>query len=239
MSKGCVYILSNPSFRREWLKIGKSDEETPFRRMGELYNTSVPLPFECLAYLVTEQYDKVERVLHKQLEKYLHKRINANREFFCVDQHRAIEMLKDVGELVNGELKLGPFKTTSQRTAAAIKIKVNHRTTRKATFFFGSTIWGAAKLAWDGQKSFTVLAGSRIRTSANAPSLGMSGVRLRKEHEKLYMPGGVLKTDVTFSSASAASDFICGTPTQGTVFWKDAQGVPIKDYMVVRQVKLG
>jgi len=97
--------------------------------------------------------------------------------------------------------------------------------------FSGHTIWGDASLSWDGSNGFKVLAGSRIRTGGSAPSLGESGVRNRKENAKYYMPDGVLKKDVCFRSPSAASDFVSGTPTQGTVFWKDTHGVPIRDYM--------
>ena len=42
---GYVYILTNPSFREDWVKIGKSSRPVDVRSK-ELDNTAVPLPFE-------------------------------------------------------------------------------------------------------------------------------------------------------------------------------------------------
>ena len=42
---GYVYILTNPSFREDWVKIGKSSRPVDVRSK-ELDNTAVFLPFE-------------------------------------------------------------------------------------------------------------------------------------------------------------------------------------------------
>jgi len=42
---GYVYILTNPSFKEDWVKIGKSSRPVDVRSK-ELDNTAVPLPFE-------------------------------------------------------------------------------------------------------------------------------------------------------------------------------------------------
>ena len=47
-NKGYVYILTNSSFREDWVKIGKSSREVDVRSK-ELDNTAVPLPFEIFA----------------------------------------------------------------------------------------------------------------------------------------------------------------------------------------------
>ena len=49
---GYVYILTNPSFREDWVKIGKSSRPVDIRSK-ELDNTAVPLPFEIYATLQT------------------------------------------------------------------------------------------------------------------------------------------------------------------------------------------
>jgi hypothetical protein len=59
--KGYVYILTNPSFREDWVKIGKS-KRLPEIRGRELYNTAVPLPFEIYATLKTEKYNQAEKL---------------------------------------------------------------------------------------------------------------------------------------------------------------------------------
>lgn len=50
---GYVYILTNPSFREDWIKIGKSSRPVDIRSK-ELDNTAVPLPFEIYATLKTD-----------------------------------------------------------------------------------------------------------------------------------------------------------------------------------------
>ena len=61
---GYVYILTNPSFREDWVKIGKSSRPVDIRSK-ELDNTAVPLPFEIYATLQTVKYDVVEKKIHK------------------------------------------------------------------------------------------------------------------------------------------------------------------------------
>lgn len=55
-NKGYVYILTNPSFREDWVKIGKSSRSVDVRSK-ELDNTEVPLPFEIYATLQTSKND--------------------------------------------------------------------------------------------------------------------------------------------------------------------------------------
>lgn len=43
-NQGYVYILTNPSFKDDWVKIGKSSRPVNVRSK-ELDNTAVPLPF--------------------------------------------------------------------------------------------------------------------------------------------------------------------------------------------------
>ena len=52
---GYVYILTNPSFREDWVKIGKSSRPVDIRSK-ELDNTAVPLPFEIFATMKTSKY---------------------------------------------------------------------------------------------------------------------------------------------------------------------------------------
>lgn len=65
---GFVYILTNPSFREDWVKIGKSSRPVNVRSK-ELDNTAVPLPFEIFATLQTIKYDKVEKLVHKTIDR--------------------------------------------------------------------------------------------------------------------------------------------------------------------------
>ena len=60
MESGYVYILTNESFREDWVKIGKSSRPVNIRSK-ELDNTAVPLPFNIYATLKTVKYNEVEQ----------------------------------------------------------------------------------------------------------------------------------------------------------------------------------
>ncbi len=98
-SKGYVYILTNPSFREDWVKIGKSSRPVDVRSK-ELDNTAVPLPFEIYATLKTEKYGKVEKQIHKQIDRLTDLRIRQNREFFNIAPSVALDIMRDIADLL-------------------------------------------------------------------------------------------------------------------------------------------
>lgn len=57
-----VYILTNPSFRENWVKIGKSSRPLDVRSK-ELDNTAVPLTFELFATMKPAIYNEVEKLV--------------------------------------------------------------------------------------------------------------------------------------------------------------------------------
>ena len=92
---GYVYILTNPSFKDDWVKIGKSSRPVNIRSK-ELDNTAVPLPFEIYATLKTVKYEHVERLIHKTIDRLTDLRIRQNREFFNIAPEKALDILKDI-----------------------------------------------------------------------------------------------------------------------------------------------
>lgn len=97
---GYVYILTNPSFREDWVKIGKSSRPVNVRSK-ELDNTAVPLPFEIFATLQTVKYDKVEKLVHKTIDRLTDLRIRQNREFFNVPPQIALDIFKDIAQTID------------------------------------------------------------------------------------------------------------------------------------------
>lgn len=97
MSKepGYVYILTNPSFREDWVKIGKSSRPVDVRSK-ELDNTAVPLPFEIFATMKTAKYNEVEKLVHKTIDRLTDLRIRQNREFFNVPPQVALDIFRDI-----------------------------------------------------------------------------------------------------------------------------------------------
>ena len=87
---GYVYILTNPSFREDWVKIGKSSRPVDIRSK-ELDNTAVPLPFEIYATIQTIKYNDVEKHVHKTIDRLTDLRIRQNREFFNVPPEIALD----------------------------------------------------------------------------------------------------------------------------------------------------
>lgn len=81
---GYVYILTNPSFKDNWVKIGKSSRPVNIRSK-ELDNTAVPLPFEIYAVMKTSKYNEAERQIHRLIDLVNPSmRIRKGREFFNV-----------------------------------------------------------------------------------------------------------------------------------------------------------
>lgn len=97
---GYVYILTNPSFRADWVKIGKSSRPVDVRSK-ELDNTAVPLPFEIYATLRTRKYSEVEKQIHKQIDRLTDLRIRQNREFFNIAPSVALDIMRDIADLLD------------------------------------------------------------------------------------------------------------------------------------------
>ena len=109
---GYVYILTNPSFREDWVKIGKSSRPVDVRSK-ELDNTSVPLPFDIFATMKTTKYSEAEKHVHHSIERFTNRRIRNNREFFNVKPEEALEIFQDVAMLLDdAEIKVYHRKKT-------------------------------------------------------------------------------------------------------------------------------
>ena len=97
---GYVYILTNPSFREDWVKIGKSCRPVDVRSK-ELDNTAVPLPFEIYATMKTIKFNEVEKLVHKTIDRLTDFRIRQNREFFNVAPQIAFDIFRDIATTID------------------------------------------------------------------------------------------------------------------------------------------
>ena len=107
---GYVYILTNPSFREDWVKIGKSSRPVDVRSK-ELDNTAVPLPFEIFATLKTVKYNEAEKLVHRYIERFTNLRIRNNREFFNVKPEEALDIFREVATLLDDAVIEEVYKT--------------------------------------------------------------------------------------------------------------------------------
>ena len=85
-----VYVLTNPSIP-DIVKIGMTSDLTT--RMRSLYNSSVPVPFECYFACTVNDMSFVEKQLHDGFDDF---RVNPKREFFRIDPERVVSILKMV-----------------------------------------------------------------------------------------------------------------------------------------------
>lgn len=111
---GYVYILTNPSFCEDWVKIGKSSRPVDVRSK-ELNNTAVLLPFEIFATMKTVKFNEVEKLVHKTIDRLTDLRIRQNREFFNVPPQMALEIFKDIALTIGDYVVFDPLN---------IKVKV-------------------------------------------------------------------------------------------------------------------
>ena len=100
LEPGYVYILTNPSFKEDWVKIGKSSRPVDVRSK-ELDNTAVPLPFEIFATMRTCKYNEVEKPVHKTIDRLTDLRIRQNREFFNVAPQMALDIFRDIAMTID------------------------------------------------------------------------------------------------------------------------------------------
>ena len=244
---GYVYILTNPSFREDWIKIGKSSRPVNVRSK-ELDNTAVPLPFEIYATIKTASFNKVESMLHKILEG-AHVRIRSNREFFNVKPEDALRAFYDIAELLpDAEVYLGgkeapkstskvssvtpkaPKKSTPPRSmpSKAVEVHADDELPKGARFSFdGTTFYSMATFAFafikqllndDSSITFPQL-------EANFPKSILTG----------YRYCGVVATKDTIDKSSHSlkdkikayridnPDFILSTPADGIDFCVSTQ----------------
>ena len=79
------------------IKIGITDNLE--RRIKELDNTSLPLPFECYYAVEVEDASKIEKKIHEGLDDA---RIRDNREFFNTTPEQAKSIL-EIAEIMGGK----------------------------------------------------------------------------------------------------------------------------------------
>jgi hypothetical protein len=85
-----VYVLTNPAMPG-MVKIGYTDQSDLNVRIGQLYTTGVPVPFDVAYAAQVENARQVEDALHTAFGP---NRVNQNREFFRIDPEQAIVILR-------------------------------------------------------------------------------------------------------------------------------------------------
>ena len=115
MSKGLVYILTNPCLDG-WVKIGMTERNDINRRLQELNSPpNIPLSYRCYATYEVDNPLEVERRIHSLIDRVddsLHAREQLNngrireREFFKISPETAYGIFKDIAALRGDSNKL-------------------------------------------------------------------------------------------------------------------------------------
>lgn len=88
---GYVYVATNLAMPGI-VKIGRTSQDDPESRISQLFNTSVPVPFDLeYAAAVPDDPKRVENALHVAFGP---QRVHPNREFFKIDPEQAIAVLQ-------------------------------------------------------------------------------------------------------------------------------------------------
>ena len=153
MEKGYVYVLTNPSFKEDWVKIGKSSR-IPNVRSKELFNTAVPLPYEVYATLKTEKYNEAEKLIHRSIDRISDLRINASREFFNIPPQKAYEILLDIKALLGSEADVELY---GDNVEVSTKTSKGKRTKGERFDFTKKSILPGAELSFSADLNIKVI----------------------------------------------------------------------------------
>lgn len=107
MSKGFIYILTNKSFKDNWVKIGYA--ENVEQRVKQLNGTNLPFQYEIYAtYEVNSKLS--DKAIHKIIEELNPKlKLTPNREFFDVSPEKAYLLFENMAKIHNTHDKLKLF----------------------------------------------------------------------------------------------------------------------------------
>lgn len=124
MSKGLVYILTNPCLDG-WVKIGMTERNDIEKRLQELNSpTNIPLSYRCYAVYEVENPLEVEKRIHSIIDRVddsLHAREQLNngrireREFFKISPETAYGIFKDIASLRGDLNKLKLYAPTANQ----------------------------------------------------------------------------------------------------------------------------
>lgn len=115
-----VYVLTNPAMPG-LIKIGKTYADDVGIRLGQLYTTGVPLPFDLAFACKVHNADEVEKALHRA---FAPNRVNPKREYFKMEAEQAIAILKLLHvEDATVEVATAPTDISGEEIAAANQYK--------------------------------------------------------------------------------------------------------------------
>jgi tricorn protease-like protein len=100
MYEGWIYILINPSLKKNMIKIGMTKRSPEIRAQELSVVTSIPSEFYVAYEAIASDCVLAEKMIHEKLGKY---RVSENREFFNIPLKNAVSEVNDVIRRINSE----------------------------------------------------------------------------------------------------------------------------------------
>ncbi len=147
-----VYCLTNPAMPG-YVKIGTTKNLT--QRLGQLDNTSTPLPFECIYAVEVDDPSRIEHLLH---DTFADVRTRRTREFFEVSPERVISAMQ-----LTGGRDVTPRDDTVEDEES--QVALDKARTRRARFNFemvGISPGAILEFYDDPETTSTVLSNTKI-----------------------------------------------------------------------------
>jgi hypothetical protein len=143
MQKGFVYILTNPSYKDNIIKIGFTINLK--NRLAQLDKTGVPTPFDPYMTVETSKYKELEKVIHHELDKLTDFRTRENREFFEIDPVDAADLLKNLARLLDDAeiVEYGNLSSVEGKNEATMTQQGNRTTFKMLGVPIGSKLTAA------------------------------------------------------------------------------------------------
>lgn len=145
MQKGFVYILTNPSYKDNIIKIGFTTNLKD--RLAQLDKTGVPTPFDPYMTVQTAKYKELEKVIHHELDKLTDFRTRENREFFEIDPVDAADLLKNLARLLDDAeiVEYGNLSSVAGKSEVTMTQQGNRTTFKMLGVPIGSKLVAANK----------------------------------------------------------------------------------------------
>lgn len=145
MEKGFVYILTNPSYKDNIIKIGYTINLK--NRLAQLDRTGVPTPFDPYMTVETAKYKQLETVIHRELDKLTDFRTRENREFFEIDPVDAADLLKNLSRLLDDAVivEYGNVSSVEEKSESTIRQQGNRTTFQMLGIPVGSKLTATNK----------------------------------------------------------------------------------------------
>ena len=220
--QGYVYILTNPSFKDDWVKIGKSSRPVDVRSK-ELDNTAVPLPFNIYATLRTAKYEQIEKAIHKQLDLIApDKRVRKGREFFNVQPNTALEIFKILAATLDDAV-IEIYQ--ENKVVDTINYSIESEKSVREIFCCKGVASCGEGYYLEETGEFILLKGAII-CDAVTDSYRDKAARQKFIDEKTIIKKGNIETkeDIVFKSVSLAASLILGRSANGWITFINKDG---------------